>query len=192
MADNPIVLFNQWYEQARRARIPLYDAMALATADGRGRPSVRFVLLKQADVRGFVFYTNTLSRKGRELDKTPLAALAFYWDKTGKQVRVEGRVVRVSPAEADVYWATRSRQSQLGAVASRQSAPVVGRTALIRKLVKLALRYAGSSVPRPAEWTGYRIVPHTIEFWTRRVHRLHHRVLFRRSRRGWARRLLQP
>ena len=192
MADDPIVLFNKWYDQARRARIPLYDAMALATADSRGRPSVRFVLLKQADARGFVFYTNSLSRKGRELDKTPHASLAFYWDKTGKQVRVEGRVVRVSPAEADAYWATRSRPSQLGAVASRQSAPLAGRIALIRKLAKLALRYAGNTVPRPAEWTGYRIVPHTIEFWTRRVHRLHDRVLFRLGRRGWTRQRLQP
>ncbi len=192
MAADPIALFHRWYAQARRARAPRYDAMALATADRRGGPSVRFVLLKQADARGFVFYTNARSRKGRELRRNPKASLAFYWDKTGRQVRVEGRVVKVSSEEADAYWAIRPRMSQLGAIVSQQSAPLLGHISLMGKLAKLLIKYAGRKVPRPAGWTGYRIIPQTIEFWTHRAHRLHERVLFRRFRRGWTRQRLQP
>lgn len=192
MAADPIAKFRRWFEEARRAGAPLPEAMALATADARGRPSARFVLLKQADARGFVFYTHQQSRKGRELSENPYAALVVYWDKTNKQVRVEGRVEEVSAAQADAYWATRPRPSQLGAWASAQSAPLDSRAALLARVAKLFLQYAGKPIPRPAHWTGYRVLPQTMEFWVRGEHRLHVRELFTRSRSGWKRALLQP
>ncbi len=169
--------------------------MAVATATAAGKPSVRFVLLKQADSRGFVFYTNTRSRKGRELRANPHASLVFYWDKAGKQVRVDGRVVRVSDREADAYWATRPRASQIGGIASEQSAPLTSRLKLLGKIARVAIKYVGGPVPRPSWWTGYRVIPNSIEFWTRRLHRVHERVLFTRARdrRGrWTHIALQP
>jgi pyridoxamine 5'-phosphate oxidase len=192
MTADPIAQFRRWYAAAERARIHLPDAMAFATADRRGRPSVRFVLLKGVGPDGFVFFTDGRSRKGDELARNPRAAFAFYWDAIGKQVRVEGRVVPVTAAEADAYWITRPRESRLAALASRQSAPLARHGVLVRRWRALCRRYAGRDVPRPAIWTGYRIVPSTIEFWTRGEHRLHHRDQFRRGRRGWTRRLLQP
>src|SRR6185295_10711908 len=134
---DPIAVFNRWFAQARRAQAPLPEAAALATADARGRPSVRFVLIKQVDDRGFVFYTNAGSRKGRELRANPYAALAVYWDPIGKQVRVEGRVEAVAPAEADAYWATRPRESQLAAVVSAQSAPISSHAELLARWTAL-------------------------------------------------------
>ena len=166
--------------------------MALATAGGRGAPSVRFVLLKGADRRGFVFFTDGRSRKGRELRASARAAVAFYWNRLGKQVRIEGRVEEVSPAEADTYWATRPRASQLAALASEQSAALAGRRALIARWTELRRRYRRRPVPRPPTWTGFRLVPASIEFWTHRAHRLHERELFVRTRAGWRRQLLQP
>jgi pyridoxamine 5'-phosphate oxidase len=171
-------------------RLP--EAMALATATPRGAPSVRFVLLKSADARGFVFFTNAVSPKGEDLAANPRAALTFYWAPLGRQVRVAGRVEAVSPAEADAYWATRPRASRLAALASRQSARLGSRTALEARWRGLRRRYRGRPVPRPPTWTGFRVVPDAIEFWTHRAHRLHDRELFLRTRRGWRRLRLQP
>ena len=166
--------------------------MALATADARGRPAVRFVLLKQGDADGFVFFTNAASRKGRELQRSRAAALAFYWDAIDRQVRIEGRIEVMPAAVADAYWATRPRASQLAALASRQSTPLASRRALVARWKTLTRRYAHRPVPRPAGWLGYRLIPDAIEFWTRHQDRLHHRELFTRTRRGWSRQLLQP
>src|SRR5271169_960078 len=187
MTADPIVRFQRWFVQARAARMRQPEAMAVATADAAGRPSVRMVLLKHADRDGFVFYTNGRSRKGRELQANPRAALVIHWDQLGKQVRVEGRVRPVSVAEADAYWASRPRASQLAALASAQSATIATRSALMAKWRALARRYRGAPVPRPPHWTGYRVIPAAIEFWTHRDHRLHDRVLFTRRRRGWQR-----
>jgi pyridoxamine 5'-phosphate oxidase len=189
---HPVVKFNRWYAAAIRARAPLPDAMALATADRRGTPSLRFVLLKGADERGFVFFTDGRSRKGRELAARPRAALAFYWDRTSRQARIEGRVVPVSAREADAYWATRPRGSRLAASVSTQSASMPSQRWLVARWRRLRRELDGATVPRPAAWSGYRLVPDAIEFWTRGAHRLHHRERFERGRRGWRRRLLQP
>ena len=192
MAADPIARFRRWFEEARRARIPQHEAAALATSDRRGRPSVRFVLVKQFDRRGFVFFTNLRSRKGRELLDNPYAALAIYWDQTGKQVRIEGKVREVSPSEADAYWASRPRAHNVAALASNQSAPLHSRRELLARFRKLHRFYEGLHLPRPRGWTGFRIVPDAIEFWTRREDRLHHRELFARRGRAWRRTLLHP
>ncbi|MBI3099069.1 MAG: pyridoxamine 5'-phosphate oxidase [Planctomycetes bacterium] len=192
MAVQPLARFHRWFSAARRAGVPLHDAMALATADRRGRPSVRFVLLKEAGANGFVFYTNARSRKGRELRDNPRAALVFYWDALGRQVRVEGPVREVTPGEADAYWRTRPRESQIGAIASTQSAPLRDRAGLMDRFRRVRRMYRGQPIPRPPHWTGYRILPRTMEFWTRGPHRLHDREEFVRSGAGWRRRRLQP
>ena len=210
MPADPILRFRRWFAEAARARISLPEAMALATADRRGRPSVRFVLLKHVDARGFVFFTDGRSRKGRELAANPEAALAVYWDALGKQVRVEGRVTPVTAAEADDYWATRPRESRLAGAASHQSAALARRGDLLARWRALGRAHPGADVPRPPAWMGYRIAPRAIEFWTRGDFRLHHRERFERqkgarglargqgtrgsARRGaiWIRRLLQP
>lgn len=192
MAVDPIARFRRWYREAERAGIPLPNAVALATATRDGRPSVRYVLLKQADARGFVFYTDARSRKGRELRANPRAALAVHWEPLGHQVRVEGRVVPVSSEEADAYWASRPRGSRLAAAASRQSAPIHSHAALLARWRTLARRHAGGAIPRPPGWTGFRLLPRTLEFWSVRADRLHRRERFRRSGRTWTRRILQP
>lgn len=191
MADDPLVRFHRWFRQARRT-VPLAECMALATTDASGKSSVRYVLLKQADERGFVFYTNARSPKGQDLRANPHASAAFYWDPIGKQVRVQGRVEEVSPAEADEYWSTRPRASQLGALASQQGANLSSRTVLIARWKAVRRKFQGRTIPRPTGWTGYRIIPESIEFWTRRAARLHERELFVRTRNGWKRQLLQP
>jgi pyridoxamine 5'-phosphate oxidase len=188
---DPIERFAAWFARARRTGGDP-EPMALATAAADGRPAVRFVLLKQVDQRGFVFFTDARSRKGRELATNPRAALALFWPTTRRQVRVEGRVERVSRAEADAYWATRPRASRLEARASRQSAVLRSRGALLARWKDLRRRYRGRPIPRPTSWTGFRIVPETIEFWTHRDHRLHDRERFVRGPRGWRRALLQP
>jgi pyridoxamine 5'-phosphate oxidase len=192
MPVDPIARFRRWFAAAAAARLPQPEAMALATADRRGRPSVRIVLLKHADRDGFVFYTNARSRKGREMAENPWASLVAHWQPLGRQVRIEGRVEPVSAAEADAYWATRPRESQLGGAASDQSAPIASRAALLRRWRELARRYAGRAVPRPPHWTGFRVVPTAIEFWTLRPFRMHDRELFTRTRRGWRVTRLQP
>jgi len=192
MPGDPFIQFQHWFTDAQRAGIRLPEAMALATADARGRPSVRFVLLKSADERGFVFFTNAGSRKGAELRGNPRASLAFYWDALLKQVRVDGRVELVAPVEVDAYWTTRPRESQLAARASRQSATLKSHAELLARWERLRSRYRDQDIPRPAGWVGYRVVPDAIEFWTHRDHRLHERELFVRTQRGWKRKLLQP
>jgi pyridoxamine 5'-phosphate oxidase len=189
---DPIAKFIRWLEDARRAQIPNYEAMALATAAAGGKTSVRFVLLKGIDERGFVFFTDTRSRKGRELHGNPYASLAFYWHSKGRQVRAEGRVEKVTPAEADAYWPTRPRQSRLAANASHQSARLHSRAELLERFKQLARKFRGRDVPRSPYWTGFRVKPEAIEFWTNRAHRLHDRELYLRRARGWRCELLQP
>ncbi len=192
MPADPIARFQRWFAAARRTALRLPEAMAVATADRRGRPRVRMVLLKHADADGFVFYTNAHSPKGRELLARRRAALLFHWEALNRQVRVEGRTRLVAAREADAYWATRPRQSQLAALASAQSAPIASRALLLRRFRALARRYRGRPVPRPPHWTGFRLVPESIEFWTQRPYRLHDRELFTRTRRGWRMGRLQP
>jgi pyridoxamine 5'-phosphate oxidase len=191
-AADPIARFKRWYAAAARAGMAQPDAVALATADASGRPSVRFVLLKQADGRGFVFFTDARSRKGGELAANPHAALAFHWGAIGRQVRVEGAVAQVSAAEADAYWRTRPRESQLAGSSSFQSAPLESRGELLARWRSLDRRFTGRDVPRPPSWTGFRITPTRIEFWTHRDHRLHDRELFTRTPRGWVLARLNP
>jgi pyridoxamine 5'-phosphate oxidase len=188
---DPIERFAVWSTRARRSGDDP-ESMALATAATNGHPAVRFVLLKQVDGRGFVFFTDARSRKGQELVANPWAAAALFWPTSRRQVRVEGRVERVSPAEADAYWTTRPRASRLEARASHQSATLRSRASLLVRWKALCRRYRGRPIPRPATWTGFRIVPQAIEFWTHRNHRLHDRERFVRARRGWRRELLQP
>ena len=192
MPVDPVAQFHRWYARAKRAGLQLPNAMALATADRRGGPSVRMVLLKQADAAGFVFFTDGHSPKGRDLAENPHAALAFHWPPIGRQVRVEGLVEPVSAAEADAYWASRPRASRIAACASDQSARLGSREALLARWRRVRDRYRGRPIPRPPAWTGFRVVPDAIEFWTHRSHRLHERERFVRTRRGWRRELLQP
>ena len=192
MATDPFALFDEWFADARASEPNDPEAMALATADAVGNPSVRMVLLKGHGPEGFVFYTNEQSEKGRQLAENPHAALLFHWKSLRRQVRIEGEVERVSDAEADAYFATRARDSQLGAWASAQSRPLDSREAFERRFEDVKLRYEGGDVPRPPHWDGYRVIPERIEFWTDRPHRLHERRLFEHARNGWREGLLYP
>jgi pyridoxamine 5'-phosphate oxidase len=192
MAENPIARFNRCLSDARKRGAPLPEAVALATADGRGRPSVRYVLLKAADQRGFVFYTNLRSRKGRELASNPRASIAVYWDVTGHQVRIDGSIELVSEAEADEYWAERPRESRIASFVSNQSAVLPSRAKLDAAYRMATRRYSEGEIPRPKHWTGYRLLPSCIEFWIRREPRLHLRELYQRKRGRWSKTLLQP
>jgi pyridoxamine 5'-phosphate oxidase len=189
---DPIAKFLRWLEDAQGAGIPNYEAMALATATRAGKTSVRFVLLKGIDERGFVFFTDARSRKGRELRGNPHASLAIFWQAMGRQVRVEGSVEEVTPAEADAYWPSRPRQSRLAASASHQSARLRSRAELLARFARLARKFRGREVPRPRPWTGFRVRPDAIEFWTHREHRLHDREIYLRHGRQWRRDRLQP
>lgn len=193
MSDaNPHALFDAWYAEARAGEPNDSNAMALATADADGRPSVRMVLLKGHDMRGFVFYTNLESRKAGALAANPHAALLFHWKSLRRQIQIEGRVSRVSDAEGDAYFATRSRDSQLGAWASDQSRPLDSRELFEARYQEMIARFEGRPVPRPPQWSGYRLAPERIEFWNDRAHRLHERRLFVREGQGWREGLLYP
>lgn len=189
--DEPFAPFARWFALALRSE-PLGEAVMLATATRDGRPSVRAVLLKGADERGFVFYTNLDSRKGEELAANPRAALAMHWKSLARQVRVEGTAAPVSGAEADAYFATRSRDSQIGAWASAQSRPLADPDELQRRFGEFAAQFADAPVPRPAGWSGFRIGPERVEFWQERPHRLHDRVLFARKGGTWRKERLYP
>lgn len=180
-------------EQARDSEsVPEPTAMTLATTGPDGRPSARTVLLKEADERGFVFYTNTLSRKGRQLSAVPQAALVFFWPALAAQVLVEGEVRAVDDDEADAYFASRPRLSQLGAWASEQSSPLESRALLEQRLEDCEHRFAGDAVPRPPHWSGYRVRPDLIEFWSGREGRLHERDRYFREADAWRHTLLNP
>ena len=192
VAEDPFALFDSWFAEARAAEPNDAEAMALATCDAGGGPSVRMVLLKGHDARGFVFYTNLDSRKGAELAANPHAALLFHWKSLRRQIRAEGAVAAVSGEEADAYFAGRARDSQLGAWASDQSRPLDSRATFEARYQEVRARFDGRPVPRPPRWAGYRIVPERIEFWTDRPHRLHERRLFVREAAGWREGLLYP
>jgi pyridoxamine 5'-phosphate oxidase len=193
MADDPIALFDSWYAEAKAAEINDPDAMALATADKDGDPSVRMVLLKGHGRDGFVFYTNEDSNKGQDLAENPNAALLFHWKSLRRQVRIEGWVERVSDDLANAYFATRSRESQLGAWASDQSSPLADRATFEDRYEQVKQRFNGETVPRPTNWGGYRVLPLVMEFWQDREHRLHERRLFLAQEDGsWIEGLLYP
>jgi pyridoxamine 5'-phosphate oxidase len=192
MVTDPHQLFRQWMSEAEAAESSVPDAMALATADADGRPSVRMVLLKGHDARGFVFYTNLGSRKGGELSANGHAALLFHWKSLRRQVRIEGPIEPVANDEADAYFATRARESQLGAWASKQSSPLESHAVFEARYEAMRARFDGVDVPRPPRWSGFRVRPERIEFWTDRAHRLHERRLFTADGDGWSESLLYP
>jgi pyridoxamine 5'-phosphate oxidase len=189
---DPVARFHALLERARRASPFDPTAAALATADRRGRPSVRVVLVKTFDARGFVFHTNRESRKGRELAENPRAALCFHWPALAEQVRAEGEVALLGDAESDAYFATRPRSSRVGAWASRQSEPLGSRDELVAAFREAEARFAGGDVPRPPFWGGYVLRPESIEFWTGAEDRLHHRTLYVRHGDGWETSSLYP
>ena len=190
---DPLTLFRQWLSDAERSEPNDPNAVAVATATARGTPSLRMVLLKGLDPRGFVFYTNKQSRKGEELSANRQAALLFHWKTLQRQVRVEGPVEDVTDAEADTYFASRSRVSRLGAIASDQSRPLATRAELQGRLAELEARYPDEAVPRPAHWSGYRVLPERIEFWQDMPYRLHDRMVYRRDAEGgWQTSRLYP
>lgn len=191
---DPILLFQEWWAAAEDAGLFLPEALALATAAPDGRPSVRMVLLKGLDDRGFVFFTNYRSRKARELERNPVASMCFHWGVLERQVRVEGTVARTSREESEAYFRTRPRGSRIGAWASEQSTELTSKEELLKRMEELEARHGGDEVPLPDFWGGYRLTPTVIEFWQGRPNRLHDRLVFSRASPGepWETRRLQP
>ena len=189
---NPVLLLKKWLREAQEAGISNAEAMTLATATRDGLPSARIVLFKGMIRGGLAFFTNYESRKSRELDTNPRAALVFHWDSFERQIRVEGRIERCTATESSRYFASRPRVSQLGAWASRQSETLSSRAELDKRLVEIEARFARGKIPRPEFWGGYRVVPEQIEFWQGREHRLHERILFTRKGTKWKTSLLSP
>jgi pyridoxamine 5'-phosphate oxidase len=190
--EDPIALFDAWMAEAAISEPNDPNAVCLATASPEGRPSARMVLLKGVDARGFVFYTNLESRKGRELTANPFAALTFHWKSLRRSVRAEGRVEQVSNAEADAYYASRARGSRIGAWASRQSRPLEGRFALEKAVAEFTLKFGLGEIPRPPFWSGFRLLPDRIEFWRDMPFRLHERRVFHMAGDGWETEMLFP
>ena len=192
MSDDPFALFAAWFVEAHTSEPNDPDAMALATSDSVGRPSVRMVLLKGHDDRGFVFYTNLDSRKGGELAVNPQASLLFHWKSLRRQIRISGAIEAVSDTEADIYFASRGRDSRIGAWASDQSRPLDRRETFEARFDALKARFDQQPVPRPPRWSGFRVIPREIEFWQDRAHRLHERRLFTRTSDSWTESMLYP
>jgi pyridoxamine 5'-phosphate oxidase len=192
LPSDPIGVVRRWLEEAEAAGIRNPSAIALATADAAGRPSVRHVLLRGIDARGFVFHTNRSSRKGRELADNPRAAFSMYWRELDRQISVTGDVERLSDEESDAYFASRPREARLGAWASPQSEELSSRAELLERYAEVEARFAGQEVPRPPFWGGYRIVPLSIELWVGRLHRLHDRFRYARQGDRWDLRRLAP
>jgi len=189
---DPIAQFGIWFHEAVEAEPNNPNAMTLAAVSADGRPSTRMVLLKDHDAQGFVFYTNFNSQKGQELLANPNASLCFHWKSLGKQVRIEGPAGRVPDSEADAYYASRPRGSRIGAWASEQSQPVASRDVLEARVADLTAKFGADNIPRPPHWSGFRVVPDRIEFWTDRPDRLHDRQVFVRTADGWSEQRLQP
>lgn len=192
MSQTPFSLFGTWFEDAKRSEASDPNAMTVATVGANGRPASRTVLLKNWDERGFVFYGNLGSRKAQDMQATPYVALLFHWKSLQRQIRIEGKVVPVEGGEADAYFATRPRASQLGAWASLQSQPLESRAQFEARLSEMDARFAGQDVPRPAFWSGWRLVPDYFEFWQGVDFRLHDRLIYKLTTQGWESGRLYP